>query len=255
VLPGVHGGLGPVAGPVHLHEGVSGAVVGVELIGLACRLERGFEFGDVLGRGMLILSAEQPEERAGQVRGPLDQGRGAVQRVPLGRGLDDEAAVAVDGRLKRQADRGEERLPAARAVADHADLAVGVGQPAQVRRRARHLADDPLVGDGDRAGRPRRRHRVVRGGPRRLAVVQVRHHRVQAADGERPGELLGLPVVAGQVMQDHDPAHRAGLERPGRVGLDLVAAVPGDGYALGQYRVVHRPSPRLVVDHSERLST
>jgi hypothetical protein len=44
----------------------------VELIGLAVRLERGFEFGDVLGRGMLILGAEQPEQRAGQVRGPLD---------------------------------------------------------------------------------------------------------------------------------------------------------------------------------------
>jgi hypothetical protein len=225
----------------------------VELIGLAVRLERGFEFGDVLGRGMLILGAEQAEQRAGQVTGPLDQGRGAVQWVTLGRCLDDEAAVAVDGRLQRQAHRGEERLPAARAVADHADLAVGVGQPAQVRRRARHLADDPLVRDGDRAGRPRRRHRVVRGGPRRLAVVQVRHHRVEAARGERPGELRGLPVVAGQVMEDHDPADRAGLERPGRVGLDLIAAVPGDGYALGQYRVVHRRPPRLVVDRSERL--
>ena len=72
------------------------------------RLERGFEFGDVLGRRVLILGAEQAEQRAGQVRNPLDQGRGAVQRVTLGRGLDDEAAVAVDGRLQRQAHRGEE---------------------------------------------------------------------------------------------------------------------------------------------------
>jgi hypothetical protein len=225
----------------------------VELIGLAVRLERGFELGDVLGRGVLILGAEQAEQRTGQVPGPLDQSRGAVQRVTLGRGLDDEAAVAVDGRLQRQADRGEEGLPAARAVADHADLAVGVGQPAQVCRRARHLADNPLVRDGDRAGRPRRRHRVIRGGPRRFPVVQVRHHRVEAARGERPGELLGLPVIAGQVMEDHHPAHRAGLEGPGRVGLNLVAAVPGDGYGLGQHRVVHCPSPRLVLDRSERL--
>ena len=113
MLPGVHGGLGPVARPVHLQEGVSGPLVGVELIGLAGRLERGFELGDVLGRGMLILGTEQAEQRAGQVGGPLDQSRGAVQRVTLGRGLNHEAAVAVDGRLERQADRGEERLPAA----------------------------------------------------------------------------------------------------------------------------------------------
>src|SRR5262249_25697000 len=39
-LPGLHGGLGPVAGPVHLQEGVPGPVVEVELIGLAVRLER-----------------------------------------------------------------------------------------------------------------------------------------------------------------------------------------------------------------------
>src|SRR5580692_9260402 len=31
LLPGVHGRLRPVAGPVHLHEGVPGSVVGVEL--------------------------------------------------------------------------------------------------------------------------------------------------------------------------------------------------------------------------------
>jgi hypothetical protein len=72
------------------------------------RLERGFEFSDVLGRRVLILGAEQAEQRARQVCGPLDQSRGAMQRVALGRGLDDEAAVAVDGRLQRQAHRGEE---------------------------------------------------------------------------------------------------------------------------------------------------
>jgi len=74
-LPGVHGRLGPVAGPVYLQEGVPGPVVGVELVGLAVRLERVFELGDVLGRGVLVVRAEQAEQRAGQVRGPLDQGR------------------------------------------------------------------------------------------------------------------------------------------------------------------------------------
>ena len=49
------------------------------------------------------------------------------------------------------------------------------------------------------------------------------------------------------------PADGPGLERPGRVGFDLVAVVPGDRDALGQHRVVHCPSPRLVGFSSERL--
>jgi hypothetical protein len=80
----------------------------MELIGLAVRLERRLELGHVLGRGLLVIGAEQAEQRAGQVRGALDQGRPAHQRVTRGRGADDEAAVAVDGRLQRQAHRGEE---------------------------------------------------------------------------------------------------------------------------------------------------
>ncbi len=251
MLPGVHGGFWPVAGAVHLHEGMSGSLVGVELIGLAVRLERRLQFRDVLRRRVLVFRAEQAEQRAGQVPGPVDQGRDAVQRMPFGCSLDDEAAVAVHGGVEWQADRGEERLAAARAVADHADLAVGVTQPAQVSRRARHFADDPLVGDGDRARGPGRRHRVVRGRARRLTVVKVRHHRVEPARGERPGKLRGLPVVTGQVVDDHHAADAiggCGPERPRRVRLDLVAAVPDDRHAFGQHRVVHRRS-----SHRHRL--
>jgi hypothetical protein len=218
------------------------AVVGVELIGLAVRLERILEFRDLRGRRRHVVPAEQPEQRAGQVPGALDERLHAPQRMALRRGPDHEAAIAVDGGVERQADRGQERVPTARAVADHADPAVGVTQPAQIRSRTGYLADDPLVWDGDRARRPRRRHRVVRGRPGRLAVVEVRHHRVETAGRERAGELLGLAVVSGQVVDDHHAADRAGLERPGRVRLDLVAVVPGDRHGLGQRRVIHRPS-------------
>jgi hypothetical protein len=75
--------------------------------------------------------------------------------------------------------------------------------------------------------------------PRRLAVVEVRHHRVEPAGRERPDEFLGLPVVAGQVVDDDNAADRPRLERPGRVRLDLVAVIPGDRHGLGQHRVVH----------------
>src|SRR5262249_58226622 len=65
-LPGLHGGLGPVTGPVHLQEGVPGPVVEVELIGLAVRLERLLEFADLFRGRVRVLPAEQAEQRAGQ---------------------------------------------------------------------------------------------------------------------------------------------------------------------------------------------
>jgi hypothetical protein len=155
----------------------------MELIRLAVGLQSLLELVD-LSRGRRgVVAAEQPEQRAVQIPGPLDQGRHAVQRVALGRGADDIAAVAVHRRVDRQADRGQEGLPPARAVADHADLAVGVAQPAQVGGGARHLAHDPLVRDGNGALSPGRGHRVVRAGPRRLTVIEVRHHRVVPARG------------------------------------------------------------------------
>ena len=126
-------------------------VVGVEYIGLAVRLERVLELRDLGGRRRHVVPAEQSEQRAGQVPGALHERLHAVQRMALGRGPDHEAAVAIHGRVERQADRGQERVPAARAMADHADLAVGVAEPVQVRGRASRLAHDPLVRDGDRA--------------------------------------------------------------------------------------------------------
>src|SRR5215470_11061854 len=90
-LPGVHGRFGTVAGPVHLQEGVPGAVVGVELVRLAVRLERLLELGDLIRRRMRVLPAEQAEQRAGQVTRPIDQRRNAVQRMSLRRRVDDGA--------------------------------------------------------------------------------------------------------------------------------------------------------------------
>src|SRR6266851_2145845 len=63
-----------------------GAVVGVELIGLAVRLERVLELGDLLRRRRFVVPAEQAEQRAGQVAGPLDQGRDAMQSTAASSG-------------------------------------------------------------------------------------------------------------------------------------------------------------------------
>jgi len=58
--------------------------------------------------------------------------------------------------------------------------------------------------------------------------------------GERAGDLLGLVVVAGQVVNHHNAAARGLVEGAGAVGLDLVAVPGGDGDGLGNERVRHR---------------
>jgi hypothetical protein len=57
--------------------------------------------------------------------------------------------------------------------------------------------------------------------------------------GEGAGDLLGLIVVAGQVVDDHHAAARALVEGAGAVGLDLFAVVAGDHDGLGEKRVRH----------------
>src|SRR5215469_18034538 len=124
-VPAVHGGLGAVSGPCDIEERVPGALVGVELVRLALVLQLLLELGHLLRRRVLIVRAEQAEQRAGQVLDEVLDGPG-LQRHALWRAPDHERAVAVHGRVERQADRGQHRLAPAGAVADHADLAVGV---------------------------------------------------------------------------------------------------------------------------------
>src|ERR1700749_172054 len=71
LLPAVDGGFGTVGGAVHREERGAGAFVGVELGGLALCLQLRFELVDLLGRGVLVVRAEQAEQRAGQVLGQV----------------------------------------------------------------------------------------------------------------------------------------------------------------------------------------
>ena len=98
-------------------ERVAGVLVGVELVGLAVGLQGLLQLGDLLGRRVLVLGAEQPEQRARQVLWSCARS-GRPERWPFGGRADHERAVAVHGGVERQAARGQERLAAARAVAD-----------------------------------------------------------------------------------------------------------------------------------------
>src|SRR3984893_8341187 len=102
---------------------------------------------------------------------------------------------------------------------------------------ARDAAAQACVGDA--AVRAGRRRRVVRAGAWGLAPVQVRYDRVVAVVGEVAGNLLGLVVIPGHVVDDDYAAARSLVEGAGAVGLDLVAVVAGDHDGLGEKRVRH----------------
>jgi hypothetical protein len=149
----------------------------------------------------------------------------------------DEAAVAVHGRVDLQRAGDEERLPPARAVPDDADLAVGVVERVQVRRGGGDVADDLLVRHA--ALGPCRGRLVVRADALALPGEQVRADRGVAVRRELAGDLLGGLVVAGEVVDHHDPAPRPVAQRPRQVRLQLGALMSVDRDGACPHRVSH----------------
>src|SRR5580693_344071 len=141
LLPAVYGGLDVVVIlPVGGEEPVPRLGVLKQLEVLAVAGER---LGDQLGvgrRGVRVMAAEHPEHRAAEVACQVQQ-RLEPQRNLLRRLVGDERAVAVHRGVQQQRARAEEGLPAARAVADDADLAVTAVRRTQEVERARKVAD------------------------------------------------------------------------------------------------------------------
>ena len=180
---------------------MAGAVVADELVGLAGGLQRQLQLVHLLRAGELVVVTEEAEQGTVQVGRAVDQWR-HLEREAVGNGAGHEGPVAVDRRIDGQADSGEERVPASRAVADDADLAVG--------RRERPQGLDGRVGVAHEwsSGMPpasRRRRGIVGIDIEALAGVEVGAERVVAVGGEAPRDLLGRRVPARQVVDDEDP--------------------------------------------------
>src|SRR5712692_7610008 len=122
LLPAVRGLLLTVRRPIVVEEAVAGPVVAMELVVLAVLLQLRLVLVDLFRRGRLVLVAEEPEDRGREVLGEVDGCR------RLGRGQlflrhDHAPAPALDHRVEAlQLAAREERLPAARARAEDADL-------------------------------------------------------------------------------------------------------------------------------------
>src|SRR4026207_650253 len=73
LAPAIHRLLGPVDRPVPIEEAVAGAVVAVELVGLAVLLELGLMLIRLLGARRAVVIAEQADQRAAEILGHLDR--------------------------------------------------------------------------------------------------------------------------------------------------------------------------------------
>src|SRR3954468_14104399 len=99
LVPAVDGLLDPVAGSLGGKEAVAGAVIAVELVSLAELLQNRFGAIDMVGRGVLVLVAEQAEQRAAQILGEIDRRHRPLVALLLGivRVVDDDIATpAID---------------------------------------------------------------------------------------------------------------------------------------------------------------
>jgi hypothetical protein len=112
-------------------------------------------------------------------------------------------------------------VPPARAEADHADLAVGVGLRTQELHGARDVAQHLLVGDAARSAHARAD--VIRTSWT-FAEVEMRRNRRKSMVRELAGRLLDPFVPSGHVMDEHDAGPGA-AERPRIVGFAEVTAV------------------------------
>ena len=157
--------------------------------------------------------------------------------IPSGGVPDDEGAVAVHRGVEREAARRQEGLAATRAVADRGDAAVRGLVGLEMADAALDVADESLVGHSSE--RPDDGGGVVRGGTGRLPAVEVRADRQITVRRELARDLLHPFVVAGHVVDHHDPATAVLTERLGEISLDLVAAVAREADRLCSQRLLH----------------
>src|SRR5215510_13014098 len=96
LAPSIGGLLGPIGGARGVEEGVAGAVVAVELVGLAELLQHRLRAIDLIRGGVLVDVAEYAEKRAAQLLGEVDR-RDRTFGVELRLVVDnDVAAPAID---------------------------------------------------------------------------------------------------------------------------------------------------------------
>src|SRR6185312_4083634 len=91
--------LGPIGGALGGEEAVAGAVIAMELVALAELLQHRLGLVDLVGRGVLVVVAEDAEQRTAQLLGEVDRRHRPLvaELLRIARILDDDAAApAID---------------------------------------------------------------------------------------------------------------------------------------------------------------
>src|SRR5262245_52549567 len=124
LVPTVQRLLHPVERPMVVEDAVTGAVVAVELVGLAVLLEFRLVLVHLLRARRAVLVAEDAEQGTRQVPGEVDRRRRRL-RVQLLLGHHDASAPQLDAGIDILLLAGiEEGMPPAGARAEQADLAI-----------------------------------------------------------------------------------------------------------------------------------
>lgn len=238
---------GRYMGGVVVGEPVPGAVVSVALVVLAGGLQRGFVGVDLRGGGVLVVVAEQAQQRRGQFGGVVDRGDRTGWAGVLECGHD--AAPQVDhGVEARGSGRDQQRVPPARAGAQDAGLAVAAGPGLEPGQRGGAVGHDAVIAHAAFAA-GFREHVIGAAVPE--PAIQVRADHLVAVAGEPFGELLVELVPARHVVHKHHAPQRPVSVRAGDVGVDLIPAPTGIGRDLrgdtdrtrGRERIPHHKPP------------
>src|SRR5262249_6896687 len=157
-----------------------------------------------------VLVAKETEQWAGQILGKVDWRLGLL-RVQLLLAHHHPATPQLAGGVNALAVAGVEKgLPAARAGAEHPDLAVEPGLGAQPLDRTTGVAEDVSVGSaplGAHLGSD------IVGFAFAGSMIKVGADRGIAVMGKFAGRLAVPLVPAGSVMQQHHAGERARTQR------------------------------------------
>src|ERR1700731_1587009 len=141
LAPAIHGRLGPVERPMPVPDGVTGAVVAVELVRLATLLELGLVLVHLLGARRAGVIAEDADQRTTKILGHFDRRDrrlGIEFLLAHHHAAAPEFGAGVDVLFLAGIDEG---VPAAGTRAENADLAVMTGLRAHPLHRGLGVAD------------------------------------------------------------------------------------------------------------------
>src|SRR6266403_4369369 len=235
LAPAIHGLLGPVEWPVPIEDAVASTVVAVEFVHLAMLLEFGLVLVHLLGARRSVVVAEYAEQRAAEILGHLDRRdrRLGIELLlahhhaaapELGAGVDVLPLAGID-----------EGVPATRAGAEKADLAVMIGLRAHPLHRGLGIADHLGVGNaalgahfgGDVVRIALARTLIKIGADREIAVMR------------EPARRLDVEFAPAREMVDkHHTRKRPRAGGLGHISSDRRSLVAFEGHVLAGHASV-----------------